>query len=139
LRKAQISTSGLQALNQIGASHEKYALAGIDECVADPAQQVALAAAGRTERENVAAAIEPLSAFNESENLRLGNRRDRREIKGTQSLIGVKSGFRAMPIESPDFALGRFLLEKLLQEPPRRPTFAIGLLAEFGGEPLHRW
>ena len=71
--QSQVATRSLQALHEFGAAYEQDSPAGIDQCVSEPADQVALAHARRAEQKHAGAAIEPLMASGQRHHLGLGH------------------------------------------------------------------
>jgi hypothetical protein len=63
LRQTQVASGSLEALDQLAASDEEHAPAGIDECVSDTAYEMTLAAPRCAEGQEINAAIYPFMPF----------------------------------------------------------------------------
>ena len=102
---------------------------------------MALAAARRTEQQQVGAVVEPGIAGGERHDLRLADDRHGLEVEGVEALAGRQPGLGEMAFQAAAVALGHLVLDQCRQEAGRRPTLLVGLRGERrphlldGGEP----
>ena len=134
LRQAQIASSRLKPLHQIAATGEEHALSRVDKGVPDATEQVTLPASGRPEGEQIDAAIEPFVPFAQRRDVCARERRHGGEVETGEPLVGTEAGGCTMALVAAHLSVGHLVLEQSFQQLPRRPPFAIGLIAQLCGE-----
>ncbi len=130
--EGEFAARDLQALDQIAGAHEQNAPSIVDEGEADGCRQMALAAAGRAEQQEIGALFQPAIARGERHDLCLGDHRHRLEVEAGERFADRQSGFGQVTLDAAAAAIGDLVLGERCQEARGRPTFLVGLLGELG-------
>ncbi len=133
--EVEFAARDLQLLDEIGGAGEEDAPAILDEGEADGRGEMALAAAGRPEQEQVGAFVEPGVAGGDGHDLGLGDHRHGLEVEAVEGLAGQQAGFGEVPLDAAAITLGQFVLGDGGEEAGGGPAFLVGLL----GESAARW
>src|SRR3954447_19578181 len=128
--EVKLAASQLELLHEIGGAGEEDAPSVLDEGQADSCRQVALAAAGRPEQEQIGALAQPAVTGGERHHLRLRDHRHGLEVEAVEGLPGWQPGFDEMTVGAPATAFGDLVLGHGGEEAGRRPTFLVGLLGK---------
>ena len=89
--EGELAARDLQALDEIGGAGEQHAPAVLDEGEPEGCRQMALAAAGRAEQQEIGALLEPAVAGGERHDLRLADHRHGVEVEGVERLARRQS------------------------------------------------
>ena len=134
--EGELAARDLQPLDEIGGAGEQHAPAVLDEREADGCRQMALAAAGRAEQQQIGALVQPAIAGGERHDLRLADHRHGLEVEGVEGLAGGQPGFGEMALDAAAAALGDLVLGERGEEAGGGPAFLVGLLGELGPHQL---
>ena len=126
----ELAPGDLQLLDEIGGAGEQHAPAVLDEGEADGSGEMALAAAGRAEQQQVGAFLEPAVAGGERHHLGLGDHRHGLEVEGVEGLAGRQAGLGEMALDAAAIAFGQLVLGERGQEAGRGPAFLVGRSAK---------
>jgi hypothetical protein len=96
-------------LDEVGCAGEEHAPAVLDKSEADGGRQMALAAAGRAEEEQIGALLEPGVAGGNRHDLGPGDHRHGLELEGVEGLARQEVGFGEMALDAAAIALGEFV------------------------------
>ena len=132
----QLAPRDLQPLHEIGGAGEHHAPAVLDQCEAERCRQMALAAAGRAEQQDVGALAQPRVAGRERHHLGLGDHRHAVEVERGERLAGRQTGFGEMPLDAAAATVGHLVLGERCKEAGSRPALLVGLLGELGPHQL---
>ena len=102
----------------------------LDESQADRCCQVALAAAGRAEQEQIGTLAQPAVAGGERGHPRLGDHRHSLEIEVVEGLSGGQPRLDEMALDATAATFGDLVLGDRGEEAGCRPTFLVGLFGE---------
>ena len=134
----ELAAGDLEALDEVGGAGEEHAPAVLDQAEADSGSQMALAAAGRAEHEQVVALLEPAVAGDERHDLGLGDHRHGVEVEGVEGLAGRQARFGEMALDAASAALGDLMLGQRCEEAGGGPALPVGALGEAGPDVLDR-
>ena len=102
----------------------------LDQGEADGGGEMALAAAGWAEQEQVGAFGQPAVAGGDGHDLGLGDHRHGLEVEGVEGLSGQQAGFGEMALDAAPVAFGEFVLGDGGEEAGGGPSFLVGLFGE---------
>src|SRR4029077_1120077 len=91
--EAKFAAGDLKLLDEGGCAGEEHAPAVLIESETDGGRQMALAAAGRTEEEQIGALLEPGVAGGNRHDLGPGDHRHGLELEGVEGLARQEAGF----------------------------------------------
>ena len=128
--EGELAARLLEALDEVGGTHEQHAPAILDETAPDGGGEVALAAAGGPEQQQVGAALEPAVAGDERHDLGLGDRRHGLELEGVERLAGRQAGLGQVALDATAYALGDLVLGQGGEEAGGGPALLVGALGE---------
>ena len=132
----EFAAGDLQLLDEVGGAGEEHAPAVLDEGEADGRSEMALAAAGRAEQEQVGALLEPAVAGGERHDLGLGDHRHGVEVEGVEGLAGRQAGLGEMALDAAAVAFGELVLGERGEEAGGGPAFLVGLFGELRPDEL---
>jgi hypothetical protein len=89
------------------------------------------AGAGRTEQQQIGAAVEPAGGCRQRHHLGLAERWHSGEVEARERLAGGQAGLGEMTLDAAARTLGEFVLSEGGKKTRRRPAFVIGLGGEF--------
>ena len=126
--EGQVAASDLQPLDEIGGAREQHAPSVLDEGEPERCREMALAAAGRAEEQDIGALLKPAIARGQRHDLRLADHWHGLEVEGVERLAGRQSRLGEMALDAAATAVGHLVLGKRRQEARCRPAFLVGLL-----------
>ena len=133
----QLAPRDLEPLHEIGGAGEQHAPAVLDQARPSAAAQMALAAAGRAEQQDVGALAQAKRRRTASaitwafETIGTAV-----EVEGGERLAGRQTRLGEMPLDAAAATVGHLVLGERRKEAGRRPAFLVGLLGELGPHQL---
>ena len=134
--QGELTPCDLKPLHEIGGAGEEHAPAVLDEAQADGRGEVALAAAGRAEDEQVVALLEPAVAGDERHHLGLREHRHGVEVEAVEGLAGRQARLGEMALDAAAAAFGDLVFGERGKEAGGGPALLVGALGEAGPDVL---
>src|SRR6185369_4464674 len=90
----------LQTLHEIAGAHEQHAPSVLDKCEPNGCSEMALAAAGRAEQQEIGALFKPAITCGERHHLRLTDHWHRLEVEAGKCFAHGQPGFGEMTLDA---------------------------------------
>ncbi len=120
----------LQSLHKIGGACEEHAPAVFHEREPDRRRQMALAAAGRAEQQQIGSSVELHVAGGQRHHLSLRHHRHAVEVERGERLAGGQARLGHVPLDAPSGPVGGLVLGECGEEAGGGPAFLVGLRGE---------
>ena len=134
----QFTSSDLEFLDNIGGAGEENPPAVFDQGETEGGREMAFAAAGWSEQDEVGSLIEPDVAGGEGHDLRLADRGHGREVESLEGFAGWPVGFVEMPFDAAPGTSGDFVFDERDKEAGGGPALFIGAFGELLPEGFDR-
>ena len=138
LRQPHVAPGRLQTLHDVAAAHEQNPAPSFDQCMAESADEMALADPRGSEQENVGTVSEPLVALGQCHDMRLRDARHGGEVEARQALVRAQLRLGPVAVDAPRLALGDLVFEHGFQQTLTGPALSVGLGADVARHPLDR-
>jgi hypothetical protein len=119
-------------LHEIGGAGEHHAPSILDQGKPERSRQMALAAAGRPEEQDVGTLLQPSIAGRQRHHLSFRDHWHGLEVERGERLAGGQTRLSEMPFDAAAATVGHLVLGERREEAGRRPALLVGLRGELG-------